>query len=138
MQKRDDGIVFVDESLCVGCKSCMLACPWGAPQWNPETRKVVKCDYCMDRLDQGLLPACVNNCTTGCLHFGKPDALPNLKRERYAKKVAFDRERDEDPAPRAPARGWREMGSGGITREEAKAERIHGTPLPRKVAKKKK
>ena len=57
MQKRDkDGIVFVDPALCVGCKTCMSACPWGAPQWNPETGKAVKCDFCMDRLDKGLEP----------------------------------------------------------------------------------
>lgn len=134
MQKRSDGIVFVDESLCVGCKSCMLACPWGAPQWNPATRKVVKCDYCMDRLDAGLEPACVNNCTTKCLHFGYPCEIPNLKRTRYAKKVAF--EHDEDMVPRAPDRGWQEMGKGGFSRDGAKSERVHGTKLPRKVARK--
>lgn len=106
MQKRADGIVFVDDSLCVGCKSCMLACPWGAPQWNPETRKVVKCDYCRDRIDQGMEPACVNNCTTKCLHFGKPETTANLKRERYAKKVSFDREKGLEPAVPTRAKGW--------------------------------
>ena len=55
MQRREkDGIVFVDSSICVGCKSCMAACPWGTPQWDPATRKVVKCDYCKDRLEAGL------------------------------------------------------------------------------------
>ncbi len=89
MQKREtDGIVFVDHSLCVGCKACIKACPWGAPQWNPETRKVVKCDYCMDRVDQGLKPACVTVCTTQCLHFGENDRLSQIKRERYARQIA--------------------------------------------------
>jgi Fe-S-cluster-containing dehydrogenase component len=93
MQRRPkDGIVFVDQALCIGCKSCMIACPWGAPQWNPGTGKVVKCDYCMDRLDEGLLPACVNNCTTRCLHFGKVEDVPPLKRERFARQMAFDLE----------------------------------------------
>ena len=46
MQQREkDGIVHVDHSLCIGCKSCIAACPWGTPQWDPVTRKVVKCDY---------------------------------------------------------------------------------------------
>ena len=55
MRKRpQDGIVYVEQSLCVGCKSCITACPWGAPQWHPQLGKAVKCDYCMDRIDQGL------------------------------------------------------------------------------------
>ena len=70
MKKREsDGIVYVDFDRCIGCKACMVACPWGAVQWNPEAQKVVKCDYCMDRVDQGLKPACVTVCTTGCLSF---------------------------------------------------------------------
>ena len=36
---------------CIGCKSCIAACPWGTPQWDPATNKVVKCDYCKDRID---------------------------------------------------------------------------------------
>ncbi len=86
MQKRPgDGIVFIDQDLCVGCKTCMSACPWGAPQWNADTGKVVKCDMCMDRVDAGLMPACVTVCTTGCLYFGTPDQIPEVRRERYAK-----------------------------------------------------
>jgi Fe-S-cluster-containing dehydrogenase component len=69
-----------------------MACPWGAPQWNPETGKVVKCDYCMDRLDAGLKPACVNNCTTKCLHFGDARQLSSLRRERHARAIAFELE----------------------------------------------
>ena len=89
MQKRaKDGIVFVDHELCVGCKTCMSACPWGAPQWNPEAGKVVKCDYCMDRIDQGLKPACVTVCTTDCLHFGTTDEIPPIRRQRYARAMA--------------------------------------------------
>lgn len=89
MQKRArDGIVFVDHELCVGCKTCIAACPWGAPQWDPEIGKVVKCDYCMDRIDQGLRPACVTACTTQCLHFGQAEQIPQVRRERHARQVA--------------------------------------------------
>ena len=85
MQKREkDGIIFVDQDLCVGCKTCICACPWGAPQWNPETKTVVKCDYCMDRIEQGLKPACVTICATHCLQFGKAEDLPEFRRERHA------------------------------------------------------
>ena len=89
MQKRaKDGIVFVEESLCVGCKSCITACPWGTPQWNPETGKAVKCDYCMDRVDEGLEPACVTKCITKCLHFGEPKTKTETVRARFAKEIA--------------------------------------------------
>ncbi len=89
MQKRPkDGIVFVDQALCVGCKSCISACPWGAPQWNYETGKAVKCDYCKSRVDQGLEPACVGKCITKCLHFGTGSQPAHLLRERYARSVA--------------------------------------------------
>ncbi|MDF1593131.1 MAG: 4Fe-4S dicluster domain-containing protein [Desulfobacterales bacterium] len=88
VQKRTkDGIVFVDHALCIGCKSCMSACPWGAPQWNPETGKVVKCDYCKDRLDAGLKPACATICTTHCLQFGEANETPDVRRERYAREM---------------------------------------------------
>ena len=83
-QRAKDGIVFVDYDLCVGCKTCISACPWGAPQWNPETGKVVKCDYCMDRIDAGLKPACVTICTTHCLNFDVTEKMPTVKRKRYA------------------------------------------------------
>ncbi len=70
MQKRqEDGIVFVDADKCIGCMACAGACPWGIPQLNPETGKAVKCDYCMDRVDAGLKPACVTKCTTHALKF---------------------------------------------------------------------
>jgi Fe-S-cluster-containing dehydrogenase component len=89
MQRREkDGIVFVEHTLCVGCKTCISACPWGAPQWNPEIGKVVKCDYCMDRIDAGLKPACVTVCTTQCLDFDRTERLPSIKRERYARAMA--------------------------------------------------
>ena len=89
IQKRaEDGIVSIKESLCVGCKSCITACPWGTPQWNPETGKAVKCDYCVDRVDQGLEPACVAKCVTKCLHFGEPSLKAKKVRERFAKAIA--------------------------------------------------
>jgi Fe-S-cluster-containing dehydrogenase component len=46
----------------------------------------------MDRVDQGLEPACVTKCVTHCLHFGKADALDLGRRERFAKNVAFELE----------------------------------------------
>ncbi|RPF46927.1 Fe-S-cluster-containing dehydrogenase component [Thermodesulfitimonas autotrophica] len=86
MQRRaKDGIVFVQDDLCVGCKACITACPWGVPQWNPETGKVVKCDYCKDRIDQGLEPACVTKCTTHALKWIRAEEASLRKRERFVR-----------------------------------------------------
>lgn len=68
MVKRDDGIVYIAEEICIGCMACAKACPWEIPVKNPETAKAVKCDLCMDRLDQGYKPACVTKCTTHALN----------------------------------------------------------------------
>lgn len=90
IKKREkDGIVYIDPALCIGCKSCISACPWGACQWDPETHKAVKCDYCMSRVDQDLKPACVTRCLTQCLHFGDASELPEFKRKRYARELAM-------------------------------------------------
>ncbi len=52
MKKRTkDGIVYIEEEACLGCKQCMQACPFGAPQFDSRTGKVIKCDFCMHRVD---------------------------------------------------------------------------------------
>ena len=53
-------------------------------RWNPDTGKVVKCDYCMDRIDEGLEPACVTTCTSQCLRFGRVEEMTQIRRERHA------------------------------------------------------
>lgn len=88
MRKRpEDGIIYIHPEQCVGCKNCIIACPWGAPQWDPQKGIAVKCDYCKDRIDAGLKPACVTACPTGCLTFGPAEQTPDVKRVRYANEV---------------------------------------------------
>jgi Fe-S-cluster-containing dehydrogenase component len=82
-RREKDGLVYILDSLCVGCKACIMACPWHIPQWNAETGKVIKCDLCMDRIDAGEQPICVSACPTNALQFGKPAALSNRSREAY-------------------------------------------------------
>ncbi len=80
MRKREkDGIVYVEESLCIGCKACIIACPYGAIAFNPADMKVQKCDYCYERVDQGLLPSCVSKCVTNCLYFVEVDEIPTQR-----------------------------------------------------------
>lgn len=72
------GVVDVNQDLCVGCRSCALACPFGAPKFTPEG-KMAKCDLCHVRVAHGLQPACVHTCTTGALQFGPSDDLTEEK-----------------------------------------------------------
>jgi len=67
---RDDGIVTVDADVCIGCKYCIQACPYDARFLNPETGAADKCDFCVDRLEQGMLPACVATCFNKARIFG--------------------------------------------------------------------
>ncbi len=60
--KRADGIVLVENSKCIGCKYCLVACPYDARFLNPVTGKADKCTFCIQRLEQGLGPACVQTC----------------------------------------------------------------------------
>ncbi len=85
--KRDDGIVLIDQTRCVGCRYCSWACPYGAPQWNPTSGVMTKCTMCSDLVDQGQRPACVEACPLRALDFGTLDEL-------QAKYGTFN-----DPAP---------------------------------------
>jgi Fe-S-cluster-containing dehydrogenase component len=87
MKKRDDGIVFSDEELCIGCRTCAVACPFGIPELNPATGKIAKCDGCMERVEQGLWPNCALKCPTGALSFGSPTRIVQEMRMREALKV---------------------------------------------------
>ena len=60
--RRDDGIVDFDGRRCIGCKSCMQACPYDALYIDPETSTAAKCNYCAHRVEVGLEPACVIVC----------------------------------------------------------------------------
>jgi Fe-S-cluster-containing dehydrogenase component len=73
-KRAEDGIVLIDQDKCIGCKYCIHACPYGAPQFNSETEKVEKCTFCIHRLYDdfgirtGFEPACVTTCVGNALH----------------------------------------------------------------------
>ncbi len=70
---RDDGIVDFDKDRCIGCKSCMQACPYDALYIDPESHTAAKCNYCAHRVDIGLEPACVNVCPEEAIVSGDMD-----------------------------------------------------------------
>jgi len=67
---HEDGVVHVDRQICVGCRICVAACPYGSRFVNPITHTADKCDFCYHRITRGLQPACVDACTGRARIFG--------------------------------------------------------------------
>jgi Fe-S-cluster-containing dehydrogenase component len=107
--KRDDGIVLIDHNKCMGCRYCILACPYNVRQslssidnyYGPagetpyesvkrpgfDMGTAVKCDFCVDRLEKGRLPACVETCPSQARYFGDLDD----PRSEVSQLIAFHR-----------------------------------------------
>jgi formate dehydrogenase iron-sulfur subunit len=77
-----NGIVDFQQDHCIGCGYCITGCPFNIPKFNPTTKKVYKCTLCSDRVSNGLEPACIKACPTGCLHFGTKDDMKVLAEKR--------------------------------------------------------
>jgi len=73
LYRRPDGIVDFDPARCIGCKSCMQACPYDALYIDPATGTAAKCHYCAHRVEVGLLPACVVVCPEQAIIAGDLD-----------------------------------------------------------------
>lgn len=86
MHKGENGIVSVNADVCIGCRYCEMACPYSAPQFNPASGVMTKCDLCADRLRAGQTPACVAACTTRALEYGDITEL----RARYGTQAAVE------------------------------------------------
>jgi Fe-S-cluster-containing dehydrogenase component len=79
MQIDENGIVYIDEEKCVGCRACYRACPFEPKRigFNPKTKKSLKCDLCRGR-EGG--PACIEDCQVSCIGLSnKPIPKPEVK-----------------------------------------------------------
>ncbi len=77
---EEDGIVRIEQDKCIGCRKCERSCPYNAPQYLPQNRKVGKCDFCLDLLKKDQAPACVSACPMRVLDYGP---LTELRGKTY-------------------------------------------------------
>lgn len=84
MYRTPEGVVLYDSQKCMGCRYCMMACPFGIPryEWESAAPLVQKCTLCYGLLEQGQLPACVETCPEGVLNFGERSELLALANHR--------------------------------------------------------
>lgn len=86
--KTPEGPVLLRKEACIGCKGCILACPYGAITLSVAEKTISKCDFCVDRTRKGLLPACVEACPTKALRYGKVEDVLREVHERKAREFA--------------------------------------------------
>jgi carbon-monoxide dehydrogenase iron sulfur subunit len=80
--------VLFDEERCIGCSMCVQACPFGAITMSSQGKGILKCDLCIQRLAQGLEPACVSSCPTHALVFEEQQKSTGDKRKLAAQRLA--------------------------------------------------
>ncbi len=84
-KKTPEGAVVYDETVCIGCRYCMTACPFSIPAFeyfNAGNPKIRKCNMCYHRIVNGMIPACAEACGVQAITFGKRSKLIRLARER--------------------------------------------------------
>jgi len=86
IKKTELGPVIVNHDKCIGCRYCVLACPFGVPKYEYDkvVPKMQKCTMCYDRLENGLQPACAQTCPNGAIIFGEKDQLLAMAHKRIA------------------------------------------------------
>lgn len=86
--RRRDGIVDLNGESCIGCRGCMAACPYDQLFIDPNTRTAEKCNFCANRVENKLEPACVSVCPTECRIFGDLDD-PSSEVAQIVQREAF-------------------------------------------------
>lgn len=70
---EDTSVILINKEKCIGCKYCMMACPYGVRSWNETEKCVEKCTLCGQLTSIGELPACVASCSVGARYYGDLD-----------------------------------------------------------------
>ncbi|HDP98226.1 MAG TPA: 4Fe-4S dicluster domain-containing protein [bacterium] len=86
LEKTESGAVIYHDKICIGCRYCMMACPFRIPtfEWDKAFPYIRKCTFCFDRQSEGEIPACAKACPTGAICFGDRDAMIKKGKELIA------------------------------------------------------
>jgi Fe-S-cluster-containing dehydrogenase component len=89
--KRDDGIIFLDRARCTGCGTCAKACPFGAVAMGGPGEPAWKCNMCLHRVENGLIPSCADNvCLAHCVYFGDARHIDRMIEEKSWLKLRLE------------------------------------------------
>ena len=75
IERRPAGQVVINESACIGCRTCLVVCPFHIPMYDKQARKARKCIGCYDRVEAGMTPACVSACPSKALISGPEESV---------------------------------------------------------------
>jgi len=84
VEDSETGVKSIQKDVCIGCKMCVLACPFGGVAFNPDNGKSMKCDLCQDI---GVDPQCVKWCPKDALKLVDVDSIGYIKRELGVEKL---------------------------------------------------
>jgi carbon-monoxide dehydrogenase iron sulfur subunit len=117
-RNADSDIVLIDGDKCIACAMCAMVCPFDVVRFYQsavvklDKTVALKCDHCIDRQQEGRMPACVEVCKTGALEFGDINELVKSASSRLARIVSVAAAQVQPELPRIPANveAWRELG----------------------------
>ncbi|MFH1594273.1 MAG: 4Fe-4S dicluster domain-containing protein [Candidatus Omnitrophota bacterium] len=78
-----EGPVLIDDKRCIGCKWCVVVCPFGVINMDKSGKAIIKCDLCFERLKNGERPVCCAACPTGALQFKTMEEVTREKKREY-------------------------------------------------------
>ena len=94
-----DGPVILDQDRCIGCRFCMIVCPFGVIDMSRDGKAMIKCDLCIERTKEGELPACVAACPTGAMEYVELNDYLRQRRRQAAQRIAAGADKTTTETP---------------------------------------
>ena len=94
-RNQADGPVLIEQDKCIGCKFCLMVCPFGVIDVSTDGKVIIKCDLCIERTRAGHEPACVEACPTGALELANEKDLAAQKRQLAAQELVSSTQKNK-------------------------------------------